>query len=127
VTKRLIWVALSLIAPFLALAATPALAQLATATANSPDGSLALAGTTDGDARAVCSLSRRGRLLIAPSGLGFLLTDGLNMVRGWTLAGTETREADQTWEQLGANAASCVTGTRNSWSTSANPLCRAAA
>lgn len=70
-----------------------------TITARSPDGTLELVVTTDGDARATWSLSRKGQLLIAPSKLGFLLTDGLPMVRGFSLTGSQTASADQTWEQ----------------------------
>jgi len=85
-----------------ALLAQPAVAQPlvpAGVSASSPDGSLVLEVATDADARATWSLSRKGKLLVAPSGLGFILTDGLNMVRGWTITGSETASADQTWEQ----------------------------
>ena len=68
-------------------------------TASSPDGSLVLSVTTDNDARPTWSLSRKGKLLIAPSKLGFVLTDGLNMVRGFSISGSEKASADDTWEQ----------------------------
>lgn len=89
------WAALAL------LAATPALAQQArpVATATSPDGSIVLTVSTDSDARPTWSLSRKGKLLIAPSKLGFILTDGLNMVRGFSIAGSETTSGKETWEQ----------------------------
>lgn len=89
------WAALAL------LAATPALAQQArpVATATSPDGSIVLTVSTDSDARPTWSLSRKGKLLIAPSKLGFILTDGLNMVRGFSIAGSQTASGKQTWEQ----------------------------
>lgn len=63
---------------------TAALAQEArpAVTAASPDGSIALTVSTDNDSRPTWSLSRKGKLLIAPSKRGFILTDGLNMVRG---------------------------------------------
>ncbi|MFC3594440.1 glycoside hydrolase family 97 protein [Novosphingobium piscinae] len=76
-----------------------AVAQAPVVTATSPDGALVLTVTTDQDARAVWSLTRQGKPLIGTSGLGFILTDGLNMVRGWTLLGSETAAVDQTWEQ----------------------------
>lgn len=89
------WAALAL------LAATPALAQQArpVATATSPDGSIVLTVSTDSDARPTWSLSRKGKLLIAPSKLGFILTDGLNMVRGFSIAGSQTASGKETWEQ----------------------------
>ena len=94
---------------FAALATTQAIApaavqaqtapQKAVVTAASPDGSLVLTVTTDGSDRPVYSLSRKGKLLIGASKLGFTLTDGLNMVRGFRITGSETTNADTTWEQ----------------------------
>ena len=78
------------------LLATPALAQV---TASSPDGSIVLTVSTDNDSRPTWSLSRKGKLLIAPSKLGFILTDGLNMVRGFSIAGSEKTTGKETWEQ----------------------------
>jgi len=87
-----------LLAPLLPV---PVLAQQArpSVTAASPDGSIVLAVSTDNDSRPVWSLSRKGKLLIAPSKLGFILTDGLNMVRGFSIAGSEKGAAKETWEQ----------------------------
>ena len=68
-------------------------------TATSPDGSIALTVSTDNDSRPVWSLSRKGKLLIAPSKLGFILTDGLNMVRGFAIAGSEKGSGKDRWEQ----------------------------
>ncbi|WIW91103.1 glycoside hydrolase family 97 protein (plasmid) [Sphingobium sp. V4] len=83
------------------LAATPAVAQQArpSVSATSPDGSITLSVTTDNDSRPTWSLSRKGKLLIAPSKLGFILTDGLNMVRGFSIAGSEKGSSKETWEQ----------------------------
>jgi alpha-glucosidase len=83
------------------LLAAPALAQEArpSVTAASPDGSIVLTVSTDNDSRPTWSLSRKGRLLIAPSKLGFILTDGLNMVRGFSIEGSEKASDKQTWEQ----------------------------
>ncbi|MGE4302849.1 MAG: glycoside hydrolase family 97 protein [Novosphingobium sp.] len=85
----------------LATLSAPALAQETrpAVTTSSPDGSLVLTVSTDNDSRATWSLSRKGKLLIAPSTLGFLLTDGLNMVRGFRIVGSETGSHDDTWEQ----------------------------
>lgn len=89
----------ALAVPF--LLATPVLAQQArpSVTAASPDGSIVLTVSTDNDSRPTWSLSRKGKLLIAPSKLGFILTDGLNMVRGFSIAGSEKAAAKATWEQ----------------------------
>lgn len=73
--------------------------QTPSVTAVSPDGSLVLTLTTDNDGRAVYTLARKGKLLIGASKLGFLLTDGLNMVRRFRITGSETASADTTWEQ----------------------------
>lgn len=83
------------------LTATSAYAQTAPASysATSPDGSIAVSITTDGDHRARYSITRKGKVLIAPSIMGFILTDGLNMVRGWDITGAETGKGDDTWEQ----------------------------
>ncbi|WP_067734029.1 glycoside hydrolase family 97 protein [Novosphingobium naphthalenivorans] len=83
------------------LTAQPVFAQETrpSVTAASPDGTLVLTVTTDNDSRPTWSLSRKGKLLIAPSKLGFLLTDGLNMVRGFRIVGSETASQDDTWEQ----------------------------
>ncbi|WP_404480836.1 glycoside hydrolase family 97 protein [Novosphingobium sp. BL-52-GroH] len=81
---------------------TPAPAQEAPrpeVTATSPDGSIVLTVSTDNDSRPTWSLSRKGKLLIAPSKLGFVLTDGLNMVRGFTIESSATAKGDDTWEQ----------------------------
>lgn len=89
----------ALAVPFLLV--TPVLAQEArpSVTAASPDGSIVLTVSTDNDSRPTWSLSRKGKLLIAPSKLGFILTDGLNMVRGFSMTGSEKAAAKQTWEQ----------------------------
>ncbi|MEY4160170.1 MAG: hypothetical protein RLZZ136_791 [Pseudomonadota bacterium] len=81
--------------------AVPALAieEPATVSASSPDGALAVSLTTDADQAIQWTLVRKGKPLIAPSGLGFILIDGLNMVRGWTITGAERASGDDTWEQ----------------------------
>lgn len=83
------------------LAPLPAVAQDArpTVAASSPDGTIVLSVTTDSDARVKYTLSRKGKLLIAPSGLGFLLSDGLNMVRGFRIEGSDTASGSDRWEQ----------------------------
>lgn len=85
----------------LAGAAQNALAQDAhpALAAASPDGSITITVSTDADNRPVWSLSRRGKLLVAPSKLGFVLTDAVAMQRGFAITGSETAQADTTWEQ----------------------------
>ncbi|ODU24639.1 glycoside hydrolase family 97 protein [Sphingopyxis sp. SCN 67-31] len=89
------------LAPLALLAASPAFAQEAPAsvTATSPDGSLVLTVATDNDQRPTWSLSRKGQLLFAPSKLGFLLTDGIGLQRGFAIEGIERASADGRWEQ----------------------------
>ncbi|GGD84811.1 alpha-glucosidase [Tsuneonella deserti] len=84
-----------------AILAVPAMAQTtpAVVAATSPDGSIALSVSTDNDGRPTWSLSRKGRLLIAPSKLGFLLADAMPFQRGFAIAGSETAAADSRWEQ----------------------------
>ncbi|NOW44375.1 alpha-glucosidase [Novosphingobium sp. SG751A] len=83
------------------LTATSAYAQTAPASysATSPDGTIAVAITTDSDHRPRYSITRKGKPLIAPSLMGFILTDGVNMVRGWDITGADTGKGDDTWEQ----------------------------
>lgn len=81
------------------LAALPAVAQAAPVCQTSPDATLSLCVAIDKDSRATWELSRKGKALVAPSKLGFILTDGLNMVRGWSITGSATATQDDTWEQ----------------------------
>ena len=85
------------------LAAVPAAAQTAPSPAEaslaSPDGSITATFATDGDGHPVWTLSRKGKLLISASRLGFLLTDGLALDRGFKLIGETRASGDDTWEQ----------------------------
>jgi alpha-glucosidase len=85
-----------------AVIALPAIAQDARPVhvVRSPDGTIEAAVTTDTDGRPVWSLTRRGEPLIGPSRLGFLLTDGLPMVRGFAITGSEKASSDTNWELL---------------------------
>jgi alpha-glucosidase len=84
----------------LGLAASPAFAQApAPVTATSPDGTIVLSVATNVDGKATWSLSRKGKLLISASSLGFILTDGLNMVRGFSIAGSAKASGGERWEQ----------------------------
>lgn len=94
--------------PFLGAAALvvahPAFAQTAPAapgpvTASSPNGGVSVSIVTDGDGRALYSVSRNGKMIIAPSRLGFLFTDVAKIDRRLEITGSETRTFDETWTQ----------------------------
>ncbi len=69
------------------------------AQASSPDGSVSVAVTIDGDGRASYSVSRKGKPILAPSKLGFLFTDAVKIDRRLAFSGAGTRMLDETWEQ----------------------------
>ena len=82
------------------LSSAPALAQAnGPVSATSPDGKIAVALTTDGDGRAVYTVTRNGTTIIAPSRLGFLFTDVAKIDRRLEVTGSEVRDFDQTWNQ----------------------------
>ena len=82
------------------LSSAPALAQAnGPVSATSPDGKIAVALTTDGDGRAVYTVTRNGKTIIAPSRLGFLFTDVAKIDRRLEVTGSEVRDFDQTWNQ----------------------------
>ena len=80
------------------LASSAPLLAAPVASLKSPDQTIALTVELDGDGRALYAVTRKGAPLIAPSRLGFLLTDALPLVRGFTAAGIETESGDETWE-----------------------------
>ena len=81
-----------------AAVAAPAAAQEAPITAASPDGSIILTVATDNDQRPTWSLSRKGKLLIAPSKLGFILADRIGLQRGFAVESVERAKSDTRWE-----------------------------
>ncbi|MFM5947777.1 MAG: glycoside hydrolase family 97 N-terminal domain-containing protein [Novosphingobium sp.] len=82
------------------LVANPALAQVTgPVSATSPGGTISVELGTEGDGRAVYSVSRKGKTIIAPSRLGFLFTDVAKIDRRLEITGTETRDFDGTWSQ----------------------------
>lgn len=83
----------------LALLWTGSSLAAATATASSPDGTITVKVDTDNDGRTRYSVTRKGKVLIAPSWLGFLLTDSEAMVRGFAVTGSDTASSDTTWQQ----------------------------
>jgi len=87
--------------PLLAATSAPAFAQDArpVQTASSPDGAITLTVSTDNDQRPTWSLSRKGKLLIAPSKLGFILGDRVGPQRGFAIESVERASGDTRWEQ----------------------------
>ncbi|MFM5895890.1 MAG: glycoside hydrolase family 97 protein, partial [Novosphingobium sp.] len=80
--------------------ALPAAAQSApSATAASPDGSIVVTLTTEGDGRPVYTVSRKGTPIVAQSRLGFLFTDLPKLDRHIAITSQELSDFDQTWEQ----------------------------
>ncbi|MFC0588636.1 glycoside hydrolase family 97 protein [Novosphingobium aquiterrae] len=92
-----IWAATALAAS--SLAATAHAQERPSASASSPDGSIAVTLTTDGDGRPFYTVTRKGKLVLAPSRLGFLFTDAVKIDRNLAIAGQQTRDFDATWEQ----------------------------
>ena len=83
-----------------ALLAAPVLAATpAPVTASSPDGSITVALTIDGDGRAAYSVTRKGEPILNPSKLGFLFTDVPKLDRHLMVTGQATSAFDQTWDQ----------------------------
>lgn len=69
------------------------------ATISSPDNKIVVSVDTDNEGRVTYSVTRNGKLLIAPSHLGFLLTDSYPMARGFALESEEKVSGDDVWEQ----------------------------
>lgn len=79
--------------------AVHAQAASASVTAASPDGTLVVSVTVDNDGRPAYTLTRRGKLLVGSSMLGFIVADGQTMVRGNRIVGSEKGSGKETWEQ----------------------------
>ncbi|MEY4953480.1 MAG: hypothetical protein RL299_1904, partial [Pseudomonadota bacterium] len=80
--------------------AMPAVAQTAQPVrATSPDGTIEVELTIDGDGRAAYAVSRKGKPILAPSKLGFLFTDVAKIDRRLMVTGQEVSDFDQTWQQ----------------------------
>jgi alpha-glucosidase len=87
----------ALFALALALAVVPA--KAAPAEIASPGKVLAVEVQIDGDGRPLYTVTRGGKAVIAPSRLGFLLTDQPKLERNFAIDGVETASHDDTWEQ----------------------------
>ncbi len=87
----------------LALLATATLhsqAMAATdAKASSPNGTISIAVTLDGDGRPYYAVTRKGKAIVSPSRLGFLFTDALKIDRKLTITGQDIRDFDESWTQ----------------------------
>ena len=86
----------------LTLLAAPAAAQQPAPrveTVASPDGSIAVSITTDGDGRALYSVTRHGKPIVAPSRLGFLFTDARKIERNLKIDSAQRASKDETWDQ----------------------------
>ena len=80
-----------------ALLASPVTA--APVTVHSPERVLSVTVDVNGEGRPEYSVSRLGEPVILPSRLGFLFTDAPKFERGFEIADTATRSADERWEQ----------------------------
>ena len=87
-----------LAALFLLLHTLPAAAQSGS-TASSPSGTLKLEVSLNGEGRIGYAVARDGKPVIRESHLGFLLSDGPQMLRNFALTGQQARSVDDTWEQ----------------------------
>ena len=75
----------------------PIAAQAGTVT--SPDGRVAVELAVDGEGKPYYAVTLAGQPLIAPSNLGFNLTDQDPLRRNFTVVAETTASADSTWEQ----------------------------
>ena len=66
---------------------------------SSPERVLTVTVDVNGEGRPEYSVSRLGHPVIAPSRLGFLLTDAPKLERNFTITGSATRSANERWEQ----------------------------
>jgi alpha-glucosidase len=80
-----------------ALLLLPVAAQAGTVT--SPDGRITATLDVDGEGKPYYSVTLAGEPLIAPSNLGFNLTDEDPLRRNFAVVGQTTGSADSTWEQ----------------------------
>jgi alpha-glucosidase len=82
----------------LMLCAVPAAAETV-ATVASPSKLLTLSLALDQDGRPSYAVSRGGKIVIAPSRLGFILADAPKLDRNFQLARQSSRSVDESWDQ----------------------------
>lgn len=78
---------------------SPSVFAAAAASQASPGGVLKVEISLDNEGHALYSVSRRGRVVIDASRLGFLLTDAPKFERNLIVAAQSTSSHDDTWEQ----------------------------
>ncbi|OYX39485.1 MULTISPECIES: glycoside hydrolase family 97 protein [unclassified Sphingomonas] len=78
--------------------ATPAAAEIV-ATVASPSDVVRVAVDIDNDGRPTYAVTRRGKLIIAASRLGFLFTDARKLERGLGYVSQAARSEDNSWDQ----------------------------
>ncbi|MBR6002765.1 MAG: glycoside hydrolase family 97 protein [Bacteroidales bacterium] len=66
----------------------------------SPSGRMEVSFGLSGKGEPVYALTFNGRDVIKPSALGFTLTDGKDLRKGFSFAGAETDSFDETWEPV---------------------------
>lgn len=92
--RRIAGALVALLAAVQTLAGTATVASLA-----SPEGVLTVELGLDDEGLAHYTVSRKGRLVIAPSRLGILLANAPKLERRLVLASRDTRSFDETWKQ----------------------------
>lgn len=80
------------------VAGTPALAGVV-ASAQSPDKTVGVSVSIDGDGRPTYAITYKGKSLIDNSALGFLLTDAPKLDRSFKLVDATTSSSDTSWTQ----------------------------
>lgn len=66
---------------------------------SSPRNIVSVSISIDNDGRAAYAVTRAGRVVIAPSRLGFILADAPKLERNLRLASASTRRFDESWDQ----------------------------
>ena len=74
-------------------------AAIPSVSATSPDGSIAVTLTTDGDGHASYAIARKGEPIVAPSRLGFLFTDAPKLDRHFQIVKVARDKSDTSWTQ----------------------------
>ena len=83
----------------LMLIAMIAVAPVQAVSIRSPGGTLAVTVEIGNEGRAVYSIARLGKPVVAPSQLGFLFTDAPQIARDMAIESSSTRDFDASWQQ----------------------------
>ena len=68
-------------------------------TVSSPNGKLSAAIELTGEGRITYTVARGGKVVIAPSQMGFLFTDAPQLLRNFVMIDVKTESHDDTWQQ----------------------------